>query len=77
MTAATIEWIHLDHSGSDTLRIGDAVSAAAGGLPVYRVVALDERQAWVRDDDHAQVRPMPLSRLFWRIARLEDLTQSA
>jgi hypothetical protein len=32
------------------------------------VVALEKAQAWVRDDDHAAVRLVPLNRLHWKIA---------
>ena len=64
MSTAQIEWMHLDGVGA--LRIGDIVSAAAGGLPIYRVVALAGPEAWVQDDDHAAVRRLPLSRLHWR-----------
>ena len=64
MRTAQIEWMHLD--GADALGVGDIVSAAAGGLPIYRVVALAGPEAWVQDDDHAQVRRLPLSCLHWR-----------
>ena len=64
MRTAQIEWLHLD--GPDALRIGDIVSAAAGGLPIYRVVALAGPEAWVQDEDRAAVRRLPLSRLHWR-----------
>lgn len=65
MTTAQIEWIYLDR---DALRVGDLVSAAAGGLPTYRVVALAGREAWVRDEDHAATRLVPLGSLRWKAA---------
>lgn len=67
MTETAVEWIHLDLAAPDALKVGDVVSAAAGGLPTYRIVALADQQAWVRDDDHAAVRPMPINRLHWKI----------
>jgi len=71
MTASAIEWVHLDLDAPHALRVGDVVSAAAGGLPTYRIVALADDgtggQAWVRDDDHAAVRLLPISRLHWKI----------
>ncbi len=67
MTETAVEWIHLDLAAPDALRVGDVVSAAAGGLPAYRVVALADQQAWVRDDDHAAIRLLPISRLHWKI----------
>lgn len=67
LTGPAIEWIHLDHAAPDALRVGDVVSAAAGGLPTYRVVALADQQAWVRDDDHAATRLVPINRLHWKM----------
>ena len=64
MSTVQIEWMHLD--GAAALGVGDIVSAAAGGLPIYRVVALAGPEAWVQDDDHAAVRRLPLNRLHWR-----------
>jgi hypothetical protein len=66
MTASPIEWIHLEPAA---LRVGDRVSAAAGGLPTYRVLAVDDHEAWVRDDDHAATRLLPLRRLHWKVAQ--------
>ena len=67
MTESAIEWVHLDLAAPNALQVGDVVSAAAGGLPTYRVVALADQQAWVRDDDHAAIRLLPISRLHWKI----------
>ena len=66
MTAPRIEWIHLD--APEALGVGDVVSAAAGGLPIYQVVALADQGAWVRDEDHAAIRLMPIQRLHWKAA---------
>ena len=67
MIEPRIEWIHLDSDAPDALIEGDLVSAAAGGLPTYRVVAVADRMAWVRDEEHAVVRLLPISRLHWKI----------
>jgi hypothetical protein len=67
MTGSAIEWIHLDLAAPDALRVGDVVSAAAGGLPTYRIVALAEQEAWVHDDDHAAIRLLPINRMHWKI----------
>ena len=64
MIAPRIEWIHLD--APSAVSVGDVVSAAAGGLPIYRVVALADREAWVRDENHAAIRRVPLERLLWK-----------
>ncbi len=68
MTASTVEWIHLDSAAPDALRVGDVVSAAAGGLPTYRVVALSEARAWIWDEDHRAVREAPINQLYWKMA---------
>jgi hypothetical protein len=68
MSQSRIEWVHLDAAAPDALRVGDLVSAAAGGMPTYRVIALAERQAWVRDELRAVAQWLPLSRLHWKIA---------
>lgn len=67
MTQSAIEWVHLDPDAKGSLSVGDIVSAAAGGLPTYLVVAVADQQAWVRDDAHAAVRLLPLSRLHWKV----------
>lgn len=72
MNQSRIEWVHLDSVAPDTLRIGDVVSAAAGGLPIYRVLALADAGAWVRDEDHAAVRLLPISRLHWKFSPAAD-----
>lgn len=70
MTAPRIEWIHLDIA-KDALSVGDVVSSAAGGLPIYRVVALAGPEAWVQDKDHGAVQRLPLNRLHWRIGAMD------
>jgi hypothetical protein len=68
MSQSRVEWVHLDTAAPDALCVGDRVSSAAGGMPTYRVIALAERQAWVRDELRAAVQWLPLSRLHWKIA---------
>jgi hypothetical protein len=65
MLTPRIDWIHLDVAQSAP-RVGDIVSAAAGGLPIYRVVALIGPEAWVQDEDHVAIQRLPLSRLHWK-----------
>jgi hypothetical protein len=66
MSPPAIEWIHLDATVPGALRIGDIVSAAAGGLPIYRVVGLADHEAVLRDEDHAAIRRVPIRRLHWK-----------
>ena len=67
MTEPSIEWVHLDPAAPDALQIGDVVSADAGGLPIYRIVALEDRQAWVRDEQHSALRLLSIQGLHWKI----------
>ena len=69
MSESRIQWVHLDPAGPDAMRVGDVVSAEAGGLPTYRVVAIADQQAWLRDETHAVVRVAPVSRLLWKASR--------
>jgi hypothetical protein len=66
MTANRIEWIHLDVAAPGALQVGDLVSAAAGGLPTYRVVALADQQALVREEARGASLVMPLGKLYWK-----------
>ena len=36
VTAGDIDWIYLNLAGSDEVRVGELISAEAGGLPIYR-----------------------------------------
>ena len=62
-----INWISLT---KNTVSPGDLVSAAAGGLPIYRVLAVADGQAWLQDDDHPAPQVMPLDRFCWKAAKL-------
>ena len=44
-----IDWVLLDHTAARPVDIGDVVSVDAGGMPIYRVVALDGRSVWLDD----------------------------
>ncbi len=45
-TAHAIDWVLLDHAADRPVDIGDVVSIDAGGMPIYRVVALADGRAW-------------------------------
>ena len=61
-----LDWIPLDPAAREPVHVGDLVSAEAGGLPIYRVVALDEGRAWVATRQGAPARMMPLDGFRWR-----------
>lgn len=61
-----IEWVLLDHAADHPVDIGDMVSVDAGGMPIYRVVALDGPSVWLDDERHARAQVIPLERFRWR-----------
>jgi len=61
-----VAWTPLDPTAHPPVRVGDMVSADAGGLPIYRVMAWEEGRAWVAASPGAPARVMPLDRFRWR-----------
>ena len=61
-----VDWIPLDLTSSEPVKAGDLVSADAGGLPIYRVMALEEGRAWVAASQGAPAHAVPLDRFRWR-----------
>jgi hypothetical protein len=67
---SSVDWILL---AEDDVTAGDFVSVEAGGMPLYRVIAVEDDKAWVSDDRHPMVRAMPLARLRWKAAGRQPL----
>jgi len=65
----TVDWALLDHAAEQPVKVGDMVSADAGGLPIYRVMALEAGRAWVATAEGAPARAMPLAGFRWRGTR--------
>ena len=63
-----VDWILLDTDFPGAVRVGDLVSAEAGGLPTYRVLALKDGRAWLRDEEHSADMISPLGRFRWKAA---------
>ena len=61
-----IDWMLLNGLNGSAAEVGDLVSADAGGLPTYRVVALDGDLARLRDEEHSREEISPLSRFRWK-----------
>jgi hypothetical protein len=61
-----VDWTPLDHTAPVPVQVGDMVSADAGGLPIYRVMAFEEGRAWVATGQGAPARAMPLDGFRWR-----------
>lgn len=62
----TVDWVLLDHAAPQPVKAGDLVSAEAGGLPIYRVMALEAGRCWVAAARGAPARAVPLDRFRWR-----------
>ncbi len=63
--ARHIDWEFLDGEGARRVRVGDLVSADAGGLPIYQVMSLEHGRAWLRDIDSGADRVTPLTLFHW------------
>jgi len=44
---SAVDWVLL---AGETVKVGDLVSAEAGGMPIYRVVAVADGQAWLQGE---------------------------
>lgn len=63
-----VDWAPLDHAAREPVKVGDMVSADAGGMPIYRVIAFEAGRAWVATAMGAPARAMPLDSFRWRAA---------
>lgn len=54
-------------SSQDEVHVGDVVSADAGGMPIYTVMAILGREALLEDEQHGEMRA-PLARFPWKAA---------
>ena len=64
--AWVVDWALLDHAASEPVRVGDMVSADAGGMPIYRVMAYEGGRALVAGEQASPARDMPLAAFRWR-----------
>ena len=65
-TAGNIDWIYLNVADESCVRVGELISAEAGGLPIYKVMALSNGRAWLKDLDDGSDRVTPLSAFSWK-----------
>jgi hypothetical protein len=61
---SALEWVL---SSQDDVHVGDVVSTDAGGMPIYRVMAILGREALLEDEQHGSVTA-PLDRFPWKAA---------
>ncbi len=65
-TAGNIDWVYLNLANLSEVRVGDLVSAEAGGLPIYRIIALRDGRAWLKDLQDGADRVTPLTAFHWK-----------
>jgi hypothetical protein len=58
----------LDGEAARSVRAGDIVSAAAGGLPIYRIMSLESGRAWLRDIETGSDQVTPFTGFHWKAA---------
>lgn len=61
-----IDWQYLETPADGSVRVGERVSAAAGGLPIYRVMALSAGRAWLREERDGVDRVLPIDHFHWK-----------
>jgi len=61
-----VDWVLLDETAKAAVRIGDLVSAEAGGTPTWRVMKLADGRAWLRDDVSRMDCIASLSQFHWK-----------
>jgi len=59
-----VNWVPLK---TEAVSVGDLVSTDAGGMPIYRVVAVEGGKAWVQND-RRPTEVMPINRFHWKAA---------
>ena len=70
MMQSVIDWILVDHAAREPVQVGDLVCVDAGGMPAYRVMALENGRAWLRDEAHPFDWILPLSSFHWKAQRI-------
>jgi hypothetical protein len=61
---SALQWVL---SSQEDVHVGDVVSADAGGMPIYKVMAILGRDALLEDEQHTPVRA-PHDRVPWKAA---------
>jgi hypothetical protein len=67
-----VDWILLESGEPAAIQVGDVVSAEAGGLPTYRVMAIEDGRAWLKDETRGLDCISPVSRFHWKACVASD-----
>jgi hypothetical protein len=65
-----VDWVLLDPAATSAVQVGDLVSKEPGGMPTYKVVALEDGRAWLRDGEHERLWLLPLTVFQWKAASI-------
>ncbi len=68
-----VAWVHL---AGNAVKAGDLVSAEAGGMPIYRIIAIEDGKAWLQGEGPAAVQVMPLDRFHWKAAEPGEASEN-
>ena len=60
------DWVYMDVANETEVRVGELISAEAGGMPIYRVMSIDYDRAWLRDLTNGSDRLTPLRAFHWK-----------
>ena len=66
MDVAQIDWLYLHEDDERSVRVGEIVSADAGGMPIYRVMSRADGRAWLKNVADGSDCLMPLRAFHWR-----------
>jgi len=66
MSEGAVDWLYLNPANETEVRVGDLISAEAGGMPIYRVMAIRDGRAWLNDLDDGTDRVTLLRAFYWK-----------
>ena len=66
MDVAQIDWLYLHEDDERSVRVGEFVSADAGGMPIYRVMSRADGRAWLKNVGDNSDHLLPLRDFHWR-----------
>jgi hypothetical protein len=64
MEQTALHWVTIGRGG---LKPGDRVSAEAGGLPIYRVLVVQDHRVWLKEERTGRDHVAPADALRWRL----------
>ncbi len=65
-TAGNMDWVYLNGCSDADVRVGELISTEAGGLPIYRIMALKGGRAWLKDLEDDSDRVTLLTAFHWK-----------